>query len=425
MSENARRVRASAAAALVGLDAGKSHHVLVVRDASGRDSKPLRFATTRAGFDEAVAYIARFTGNAAPATVLVGIEFAGVYGYTFAHHLHERGFPIVSVLPRTTKSLSKAVHRSRIKTDATDAVTVVSALANGYFASFPFLEPCYAELRQLASGLARLIRLRTGAINRLKSVLQSVWPEYETHFVSFTQLVTPLAILERYPGPQAFLEAPRDQVLADLRRASRGRHGKALYEALATDARTTVGLTGAEAHLSGQVCQLIALVRFLDEQQEALLASMDEVLTPLPEAQALRTIPGVQTRSIGIFLGGLGDVRAYDNVAQVLKLAGLNLVLNESGERRGKPRISKEGRAELRHLAYLLALGLIQRDGPFRAEYERLVARSDGKFKKRAVVAVSRSVLKLMFAIARDRRTFTAAPPVPCRVAQPMSEAAD
>lgn len=423
MSETARRLRATAATALVGVDAGKSHHVLVVRDPKTRDSKPLRFATTRAGFDEALAFIQRHAGHAPPSTILVGVEFAGVYGFTFAHFLHRQGYAVVSVLPRVTKNLSRAVHRSRIKHDSADAVTTVSALMNGYYSGFPFLEPVYAELRQLASGIARLTKMRGATVNRLKSVLQSVWPEYERHFQTFTQMTTPLTLLEAYPGPRAFLAAPQDAVLASLKGMSRGRFGEALYAALQADAEHTVALPGAEEHLRVQVQQLIALVRYFDEQQEQLVAAMEIALADLPEAQALRTIPGLQTRAIGAFLGGLGDVRAYENHAQVLKLAGLNLVYRESGQKVGTPRISKEGRAELRHLAYMLALTLVQKGGPFRAEYEAHLARSNGKHKKRALVSVSRSVLTLLFAIARDRRTFTVTPP-PQPVARRQAEVA-
>ena len=61
-----KRRRAQRAAACVGVDAGKFTHTLVVRPQGQPDSRPLTFPTTRAGFDQAVAFIRHQTGAALP-----------------------------------------------------------------------------------------------------------------------------------------------------------------------------------------------------------------------------------------------------------------------------------------------------------------------------------------------------------------------
>lgn len=80
-----KRERAQRAAAVVGVDAGKFTHTLVVRPRGQPDSRPHTFPTTRAGFEEAVAFIRQAAGGPQAEGVLVGIEFAGNYGFTFAH----------------------------------------------------------------------------------------------------------------------------------------------------------------------------------------------------------------------------------------------------------------------------------------------------------------------------------------------------
>ncbi len=77
----AKRERAPRAAACVGVDAGKFAHTLVVRPTGQPDSRPLSFPTTRVGFEQAVAFIRQQVPGAQTATVLVGIEFAGNYGF--------------------------------------------------------------------------------------------------------------------------------------------------------------------------------------------------------------------------------------------------------------------------------------------------------------------------------------------------------
>ena len=156
----AKRERARRAAAVVGVDAGKFTHTLVVRPGGRPDSKPHTFPTTRAGFDRALAYISLAAAGAAPTTILIGIEFAGNYGFTFAHYLAQRGFPVVSVLPAHTKRWKDVAQGQPLKTDAKDAATITDLLAQGHFVAFPFLEPAYADLRYLAAGRERLALLR-------------------------------------------------------------------------------------------------------------------------------------------------------------------------------------------------------------------------------------------------------------------------
>jgi hypothetical protein len=60
----------------------------------------------------------------------------------------------------------------------------------------------------------------------------------------------------------------------------------------------------------------------------------------------------------------------------------------------------------------MFAVRSIRRGGLFRAEFDGLVTRNGGK-RLKAVVAVSRSALRLFFSVARERRAFTSAPPSP------------
>jgi hypothetical protein len=69
----------------------------------------------------------------------------------------------------------------------------------------------------------------------------------------------------------------------------------------------------------------------------------------------------------------------------------------------------------------MFAVRSITQDGLFRAEYDALCARNGGQ-KMKAVVAVMRSGLRLMYSVARDRRQFTAE--VPDWRARPAREAA-
>ena len=407
-----KRERAQRAAAVIGVDAGKFSHTLVVRPAGQPDSKPFSFPTTRGGFETAVAFLRQLV-PVEPAATLVGIEFAGNYGFTLAHFLDHLGFPVVSVLPAHTKRWKDVAHHQPLKTDAKDAGTITDLVAQGHFVGFPFLSPAYADLRYLAAGRERLALLRRGAMTQLRTLLQVVFPEFEAIFPLFTKK-TPLVLLRAFPTPDDVLSAPKAKVLRVLHTASRGHLGQATYDRVVTAARGTLGLPGAQGQLGQEIVLTLARLALFEQQLRALEAAMVEALEVVPETPYLLSIPGVAPVTAAVFLGSIGDPRAYECGAQILRVAGLSLVERSSGIHHGTKRISKRGRPLLRQAAFMFAVRSITRGGLFRSEFEALCQRNGGR-KMKAVVAVMRSGLRLLYSVARDRRLFTAAPPAPRR----------
>jgi len=407
--EAERRARALTAGAIVGVDAGKFKHCLVVRPRGGIDSRPFLFPVTREGFEKAEEFILRASGGVVPEDVLVGIEFAGVYGHTLAHYLHARGFQIVSVPPVFTKAGTRLSHTRSIKTDAKDAITITTLVGNGSYRSFAFLRTSYMELRHLVSTRERLTSLRGAAITRLKASLQVLWPEFESVFGDLKKK-TAMAVLRAYPGPDDLLAARKSTVMRLLRESSRNHLGEATYEKLKSSAERTLGLTSSTSALKGEVRQMLKQIAFYGARIKEVESVMVTTMEPLQEAQALLTIPGVAPVAAATFLGSVGDPQSYHSSRQVLALAGLSLTENSSGQRQSRHRISKEGRPLIRRPAFMLGLRAVRTDGLYRAQYEGLLKRNVGR-KLPAVIAIGRKVLRLMYSVARAQRAYTAEPP--------------
>jgi transposase len=259
MSSFARRERALRALAVVGVDAGKFHHVLVVRPRGRPDSKPLSFAADRPGFERAAAYIQEQTGSIPNAgEILVGIEFAGSYGFTFAHYLHAlgAGFGGVTVLPAHTKRWKEVTHRQPLKTDAKDAIGIADLTAHGHFVAFPFLATPYAELRYLLSARERVSTLRRGAITRLRAVLDVVFPKFAQCLDDVSKR-TARTLLRAYPGPTLLCAVPARAVVTLLKQQSRNHLGRALYDRLIEAAQHTVALPAAQGAMRDEIPLLI------------------------------------------------------------------------------------------------------------------------------------------------------------------------
>jgi transposase len=83
-----------------------------------------------------------------------------------------------------------------------------------------------------------------------------------------------------------------------------------------------------------------------------------------------------------------------------MKLAGFDLYEISSGKWKGQRRISKRGRSLLRKILYYVAIQTIRKNGIMHDYYTRL---TDGGMKRmKALVAVSRKLLGIIYAIVRD-----------------------
>jgi transposase len=94
-------------------------------------------------------------------------------------------------------------------------------------------------------------------------------------------------------------------------------------------------------------------------QLEAIMTQVLHILDNIPGAAEMLTVPGVGVVTVAGFLAEVGDLNNYDHGQQIIRLAGLNLIENSSGKRKGKTGISKRGRSRLRALLFRAVLPLI------------------------------------------------------------------
>ena len=97
----------------------------------------------------------------------------------------------------------------------------------------------------------------------------------------------------------------------------------------------------------------------------------------------------------------IGDVRRFKSAASIVKYAGLNSGVDESGKHsaQGVP-ITKHGSPYLRRSLWLAANRARQYDPRLKAFYDK--KRREGKPHRVAVTAVARKLCHVVFAVMRD-----------------------
>jgi transposase len=123
---------------------------------------------------------------------------------------------------------------------------------------------------------------------------------------------------------------------------------------------------------------------------------------PQREAEAreiLKTAPGVGFVTAEVILSELGDISRFRNAKKVCAYAGLVPVVRQSGEKKSKNmKITKEGSGLLRWALVEAAWRLVRESPKWAARFSRLMHRSG---KKRAIVAVARKLLCVLYAMLR------------------------
>lgn len=158
----------------------------------------------------------------------------------------------------------------------------------------------------------------------------------------------------------------------------------------------------------------------LEEGFDRLLEAIDERVLELQEedeqlsrtCKRLQTIKGIGPQG-GAMLSALFARIPFANADALVAYTGLDPRANDSGEKKGRRRLSKRGPAPLRRQAYLMAKAAIK-SKVFKPMYEALKAK--GFAPTQALVIMARKLLRVAFAVWKSGNPFD-----PARFASHMS----
>lgn len=398
MTPDERRAFARGFPVHVGVDTGRTFHVLVAAGPDGTRRKGVRVDVGREGFDKADRELTAAFPDIPRDRMLVGLELAGHHGVTFADFLAERGYHLVNVLPAATKKLKEVEDNSPRKDDAKDAFQICGMLKLGLFVlRYPPSETV-AQMRVLTTERLRLTREETGLKNRLQAVLDVVWPEFLGVMPPLSKN-TPRRLLERWPTPADLLAEPAARVRKAVSAASRSQVKRAKFDALLSRTTATIGVQSAQEARRAEIVRLMARWAVLQQQMAEIDARLAELVEQHPAAKALTTVAEVSHLCAATIVAGLGTPESYVSWKQVLKMAGMNLARKESGTSvRGRVKQTKRGRPGLRRQLFLIAGRWCSDRGHYRGYYLTLTQRNN----QSKISAMCRGAEARAAAAARD-----------------------
>lgn len=380
-----------------GVDIAKMDHVIGAVDETGAEAaKPMKFKNSEAGFERCIAWLESVAES--EDEVFVGMEATGHYWRACFAYLMAAGYRVCVVNPMQVHAMRKLKSLSGVKNDRIDSWLIAETLRQGDYDETRLATDEVQALKQLTryhQGLKQeLATVKTQAI----CVLDAYFPEYAGLFSDVFGAAS-LRVLAECPTPSEVARKRASSIAKLLSEGSRGRLGAEKAAQVKAAAKSSVGIRLGEEAASFQIKTMVSQVEFLN----ATIAKVEKEVTSLLEKVEpnITTIPGVSTTTGAQIAAEIGDVRRFKNAASIVKYAGLNSGVDESGKfsAEGVP-ITKHGSPYLRRSLWLAANRARQCDPRLKAYYEKL--RRKDKPHRVAVTAVARKLCHIVYAVMRD-----------------------
>ncbi len=392
---------------IVGVDVAKRKHMARFWDPRGDDiARPLLFENSRDGFWRLAGVIERLKAEHGFERMVIGMEPTGHYWKPLAWFLRARGYMVVMVNPYHVKRTKELDDNSQTKNDRKDAGLIAQLVKEGRFLHCLLPTGVYGELRELTIARQQQKRKLNAVLCQLQTVLDVYFPEFAQVFKNIVGMGARW-VLANFPFPSDVQSVPVVELAQGFRAATNHRVGLKRAQKLRQAAEKSIGIeegtAGARVRLKGYLAEIDLWLAQLEETEKA----MANALRATGWGEILTSIPGVGVVTAAGFLGEIGDPTAFSDWRQVQKLAGLNLVEQSSGEKRGQRTISKRGRPGLRALLYQAALAAVAKDPVFGSLYRYFLGRAQNPLeKKQALIAVALKLLRVMLWLIQSRQFY-------------------
>src|SRR5690606_32387148 len=392
---------------VIGVDIAKHKHFACAIDDRGRVlQKSFPVVQSRIGFENFYERLMALRTTHEKQEILVGFEPTGHYWMNLAAFLTNYGIPFVMVNPMHVNRSKELDDNLQTKNDQKDALVIARLMRDGRFSYPRILEGVEAELRNGATLRSKIQEDLNALQNRIVRWIDRFFPEFMTVFKDFGKMA--YAALEKTPLPMDIQDKSPEELLF-LYRQVEGLKSPQLPKAkqLVEAAQYSIGLTEGLTMARIEIATLLSQHHLMQQQLDNLTEQLIEFAKQMTDYEYLSSVPGIGDVTIVDLLSEVGSLTQYEHPRQLIKLAGLTLRENSSGQHKGQKRISKRGRRKLRSLLFRVMMPLILHNSAFKQLHEYYTTRSINPLrKKQSIVVLCGKLLKILHALCKKKTMF-------------------
>ena len=377
----------------IGVDVAKNTHYACVAGDQKILASPFSFTNDEIGFAKFRNSFAKYPND----DVIIGLEATSIYGENLMAFLADLGYRIALINPIETSSVRKTRIRNA-KTDKIDTKNICKYLAKE---EYRLMQPKELQIFQLR-GLCRFRQTIKKSNCRLKTQLVSYldvsFPEFHTAFCSI-HLKSAYAVLSEFPTANSISKANIVKLTNILSAASRGKFKREKADELKSLSKRSI----ASNDMSFQIKHTIEQIQFIELQLKNVETRICMVFDELNSI--IQTIPGIGAINGSMILSEIGDISRFSNPSQLIAFAGLDPIINQSGNFKAKStRMSKRGSGVLRYALVNAAWNVSLNNETFKSYYNDKFKQKGGHYS--ALGHVAGKLTRIIFKILKDNVPF-------------------
>ena len=392
---------------VVGVDIAKKKHYARAFDFRGMElDKVIKFKANGGGFESFINWTESVAKAHGKKKIVVGIEPTGHYWYTFGRAVIDRGLMLVQVNPYHVKKTKELDDNTPSKSDYKDPKTIAFLVKDGRY-QIPYMpDGKYAELRKANNLREEWVQKKIKVKNKITRWLDIHFPEFLNAFSSW-EGKTALMTLEKIALPEKIASKTAEEILCIWRQEVRRGVGIKKAEKLVKEAQNSVGIREGAQMAEYEIKLLIKEYMEIREVLEDMERKLEKIVLTIPGANRFLEIKGVGIKTVAGFFAEIGDIRRFTSAKQIIKLAGLNLRQNSSGQHKGETTITKRGRSRLRALLFRAILPMTAKNEVFNKLHHYNISQKERPMKKmQSLIALCCRLIRIVYSIITKEQRF-------------------
>ena len=306
----------------------------------------------------------------------------------------------------------EALYNSWDKNDPKDAQVIIHMLKTGLTQHYH--DPLIHEINELQELSKTHFQISLHKVRIQHSILTHYLPLYfpeAEKYMKSTRAQWFTHLIERYPCRAAVEKFSQAEFIEDAWSfVGRKVNKTAFLEDFYETATNTIGLPVSEDSEAIRMFRIVLREhQRLCEVRAEIEKEAESFLGDDVDYIRLKTLPGIGPILSLTILAEAGDLRRFAHHRQFLKYCGFDLASKQSGQFRGRTKLSKRGNRRLRYAFWMAAtIAIRMRENSFRDKYARYTQSdpANADLKRKALTAVAAKMARVAHGMIKNETNY-------------------